>query len=394
VPAGIATSRLSVDHGAAAVSFSPWPSPRTQRGAPPPVTADCAALILFTSGSTGEPVGVTLKHRHLTWTARALAAAFELDADHRELIVAPLAHSGAWQRAAATLVGGGCVAFWNGLPSVVGILEEIERLEVTGFFTAPPLLRTILAAPRGVVGRGLRRCRSIEIGSAAVSPTELRLLLELAPGARVFVHYGLTECSRAAILDVRAHPDKLDTVGRCLPGVEVAIRDAEGRDLPRGRRGRICLRGPQAAESYWARPELERNRRGDAWLETKDHGALDAEGFLKFLGREDDMINSGGYSFFPAEVEMEIGVVENVAQYVVAGVADPRGILEQVPWAFVVPVDAERWHPRDFLSIARERLPAHMIPRRVVCVAELPLTASGKPDRRRAVAMYFRTMEG
>ena len=111
-------------------------------------------------------------------------------------------------------------------------------------------------------------------------------------------------------------------------------------------------------------------------------GSLDPDGFLTFRGRRDDRINCGGLSYFPSEVENELGSVEGVAQYLIVGVPDPQGVLGQVPWAFVVPRAPEAWSPRGFALQARNRLAPHMIPRRVVVIPSLPMISSGKPDRR------------
>lgn len=125
----------------------------------------------------------------------------------------------------------------------------------------------------------------------------------------------------------------------------------------------------------------------NGWLATGDYGIVDDDGFLSYLGREDDMINTGGYSFFPAEVEAELRSLEGV-RFIIAGVPDTQGVLGSVPWAFVVPDHHEAWSPKELLSLARRRLPAHMIPRRVVCIPNLPLTGSGKYDRHRTVDLY------
>ena len=374
--------------------FSPRP---TAAGGGQPVLAERAdriGVIRYSSGSTGQPKGVPLRQGQLTWTAGTLASVFGLGPSHREIIIAPVTYSGAWGRVAATLYAGGCLVLSQGPLSVQGILEDIETYGATGFFTPPPLVRVLLASPPDTARRALSTCRSIEIGSAPFAARELEQFMDLVPGARVFVHYGLTECSRAVILDTRSHPDKLHTVGRPAPGVEVAIVDDDGRRLGNQQSGEILLRGPQRADSYWNRPELTRDRFVDGWLATGDYGKLDEDGFLTVVGRKDDRINSGGYSFFPAEVEAELGPIEGVGQYLIAGVPDPRGVLGQVPWAFVVPTDPESWSPRDFLRLARKRVPPHMVPRWVVRVPGLSLTSSGKPDRRGTVDLYASVTEG
>lgn len=387
-PPGVESLPLSLDLRGPEVRVAGERLAATGQGAagPRPGPGD-PALIRFTSGSTGRPKGVVLTHGQQLGTARTLSRVFRLAEDHRELMVASMAYSGGWQRVAATLVAGGCVAWPETGPlSVPGLLEDLEGLGATGFFSPPPLVRLVLATPEARTRPALAGCRCIEIGSAAIAAEELGRLLDLAPAARVFVHYGLTECSRALILDARAHPSKLGSVGLPAPGVEVEVRDAAKRPLPAGRPGRIFLRGPQLARAYWEGPGRERPL-GD-WLATGDRGVLDADGFLTFLGREDDRINAGGHSFHPAEVERELGPVDGVASYLVVGVPDPRGVLGEVPVVLVVAAGGPGDGRGALLAAARCRLPPHMVPRRALAVAELPLTASGKPDRRRAAALF------
>lgn len=387
LPGGLAVRRLAWDPAAARIRFSPA-GDRGRTPTPPVASAGTDAVIRFSSGSTGAPKGVLLNHAQLVWTAQTLSGVFGLDTDHRELLVASMALSGGWQRVAATLAGGGCVILSDGPLSLPALFEDLQAYEVSGFFSPPPLIRMLLQSPEQKARAALRHCRSIEIGSAVIGADELARLMALAPQARIFCHYGMTECSRAVILDGRAHPDKLDTVGRPAPGVEVAVRDAQGRTCGPGATGQIHVRGPQLASGYWGRPALTGERYADGWLATGDLGRLDEEGFLSFVGRVDDMINAGGHSFSPTEVEQALGPVAGVSEYLVAGVPDPAGLMGQVPWVFVVPTDPGGWSPQDLMAQARRRLPAHMVPRWVVSVPALPLTASGKPDRRRTVENF------
>ena len=346
------------------------------------------AFIRFTSGSTGQAKGVVITHTHQLWIARTLSKCFGLDSEHRELLLVSIALSGGWQRVAATLFGGGCVILAGKPLSVGDMLDMLQNYRATGFFTPPPLVRMLLASPSSKIRAALKHCRSIEIGSAVIQADELQTLMALGPNARVYVHYGLTECSRAVVLDTANHPDKLATVGRPAPGVEIRIVDQEGQPLPGEQNGQILVRGPQLTSGYWQRPDLNRQRFVEGWLLTGDYGFIDEAGFLTLRGRHDDLINCGGHCYFPDEAEQALGAPAEVVQYLIAGIPDPRGVLQQVPWAFVVPVNADAWLPADFLALARTRLPAHMVPRQVVVVPRLPLTPSGKPDRRETVKLY------
>ena len=384
--ANICTIRLHIDATTRALHYSQEGSASEQEPVVEPRRR--IAFIRFTSGSTGHAKGVVITDVGQLWTARTLSDCFGIDAEHRELVLVSMALSGGWQRVAATLYAGGCVVI-GAKPLTVGdLLESLVDSSATGFFTPPPLVRMLLAGPASKVSAGLRGCSNIEIGSAALMEQELQDFMARVPHAQVYVHYGLTECSRAVVLDAARHPARLATVGRPLPGVELKIVDQQGNDLPFEQSGQILLRGPQLCSGYWQLPGLNSQRFIDGWLATGDYGVIDQDGFLTLLGRHDDLINCGGYCYFPDEVEQALGAPPGIEQYLVAGVPDPRGVLQQVPWAFVVPTHADDWSPMAFLKLARARLPAHMVPRQVVTVPTLPLTASGKPDRRETVKLH------
>lgn len=353
------------------------------------VVMDDPALILFSAGSTGHPKGVVLRHGGLFKTAQTVSGVIGMQSDHNDLILSPMTHSGGWQRVTGTILSGGCVVLPQpGMFSVPGLLEDVERNNINGFFTTPPFIRMMLnTAAEKFVGR-VPSLRSIEIASAPLTAAELEQLLNLFPHINVFFQYGSTECSRALILDSRGRSDKLHTVGVPTPGVQVRICDTDGNDVADGDDGEVLLGAEQMSTGYFERPDLNAERFRDGWLITGDYGRIDDEGFLTLLGRKDDMINCGGHSYFPAEVEIELGSIEGVASFLVAGVPDPAKVLTDVPWVFVVPEDPEHWSVPEFLASVRRRLPPHMVPRNVVVVESLPLTPSGKPSRRRTLELY------
>ena len=177
--------------------------------------------------------------------------------------------------------------------------------------------------------------------------------------------------------------------GRLPPrGPDDLIAGGPGRGWAAGEAGEICLRGPQQAGGCWRPPPGSLRAFVDGWVQTGDDGRLDTEGFLTFLGRADDLIGTAGHHFYPAEVEAQLGPVPGVKEYLIAGVPDPRGLLGEVPWAFVVPEEPATWRASTLLAVARRRLSAWMLPRWVVTIPAVPLTASRKPDRRRVVAEF------
>lgn len=349
------------------------------------VGPDSMAAIIFSSGSTGQPKGVVLRHRHLLATARNLATLMKLNSTHKELILSPICHTDGWQRVAATLFAGGCVKFYDQPLTVPHFVDFASRNDITGFYSPPPFVRYLI---RSSPSKFHETCKNIEIGSAPLSSTELNKLLGLFPNAQVFVHFGLTESSRALAYSCRMHPDKLHTVGKALPGVKIKIVDSEGNSAPVDSVGEVYLQGSQCTDTYWQRDDLNENSFLDGWLKTGDFGSLDSDGFLTYQGRRDDMINFGGFHFFPNEVEKELGPVPGLHSYLVVGSPDPAGIMEKLPIMYAVKNPDASWSADEFFTYAKKKLPVFKIPRKVIFVPEIIRTHSGKPDRKKMFATY------
>jgi len=359
-----------------------------------------AAYIKLSSGSTGIPKGVVSTHYQQFILNKMLVREFNFGREHKELVISPMAHSGAWQRIAATLCAGGSIAFATEPLLISGLFDEIEEKSITGFFTTPPIARMLLSQAKLNLKEKLSTCLSVEFGSAPLSPTELNDLAVCMPAAKIYFHYGLTECSRAFILPVsdncKPNSNKLHTVGRPAYGVQVQIRGLNNQVLAANKRGEIFLKAKHLCLEYWDDPELTRKRIKQEWFSTDDFGELDDDGFLLLHGRNDDIINCGGFSYFPTEVEVPLGEIEGVATYIIAGMKDPRGVMGDVPIAIVVvreevgqEVDqGTTWSSSLLIKTAKQRLPAHMIPRKIIQVPNLILTLSGKIDRKKNFLKY------
>jgi O-succinylbenzoic acid--CoA ligase len=193
--------------------------------------------------------------------------------------------------------------------------------------------------------------------------------------------YGMTETASQAVTLAPADAlRKLGSAGRPLLPVEVRIAAENGADAPPAVVGEICLRGPNVTIGYHNRPDATAEAMRDGWFHTGDLGYLDAEGYLYVVDRRADLIISGGENIYPAEVEAALLAHPAVAEAGVVGAFDAQ--WGSVPAAFVVlrpaatPPDAD-----ELIAFARQRLAAYKTPRRIVFVAELPRTASGKLRR-------------
>ncbi len=197
--------------------------------------------------------------------------------------------------------------------------------------------------------------------------------------------YGQTECNLvlgncAAVMEVRP-----GSMGRAVPGHEVAVLDGDGQVLPAGEVGEVCVRAPDPVMllEYWRHPEASRDKFVGDWLKTGDLARCDADGYFWYVGRTDDVITSSGYRIGPGEIEECLIRHPAVALAAVIGVPDP--LRTEVVKAFIVP--AAEAVPGDELAeeirqYVKSQLAAHEYPRLIEFVDELPLTATGKILRR------------
>ncbi|MCW5573820.1 MAG: long-chain fatty acid--CoA ligase, partial [Steroidobacteraceae bacterium] len=200
------------------------------------------------------------------------------------------------------------------------------------------------------------------------------------PQARLYVMYGQTEATaRISYLPPERLDDKPGSVGIAIPGVTIEVHDEQGRTLPAGTTGEVCVRGDNVMLGYWENPVATARVLGNGWLQTGDLGWLDADGYLTLVGRSSDMIKTGAHRVSPLEVEATVLLLGEVAECAVIGMPDE--ILGEVIVAHVVMREGAALDARRVQAHCRERLAAYMIPKTVHFAESLPKTASGKVQR-------------
>jgi len=277
--------------------------------------------IKFTGGSSGVPKGVLQSFRSINTLVASVLIAFELNEHERYLCAAPITH-GAGAMLLPVLARGGCIIM-TADPKPGNLLELIERERITLTWVPPTLLYAMIDEQK----RQPRRVDSLRhlIWSAApATPARLREAQEVF-GPVIETVYGQTEApliltyARAEDLTVEA---RLASVGRTAPLAEVAILDAEGRELGPGEIGEVCVRSDLVMNGYLDMPEETAKTMRDGWLRTGDGGMFDQHGFLYLKDRLRDVIISGGFNVYPSDVESIIATHADVAEVVVFGVPD------------------------------------------------------------------------
>jgi amino acid adenylation domain-containing protein len=352
--------------------------------ADPPLSVDLAAIV-YTSGSTGAPKGVTLTHANMAFAAGAIVEYLAMTHDDRILCVVPLSFDyGLYQLLMCVRVGATLV-LEPGFTFPGRVVALLEREQITGLPGVPTIFQ-VLTSLRGLAERELPELRFLTNTAAALSTTTIAALRATFPGARLYSMYGLTECKRVSYLP----PDQLDvrpeSVGIPIPGTEVWIEDAEGRELGPGEVGELIVRGAHVMQGYWNDPHATAQRlRPGRWpwervLATGDLFRRDADGYLFFVGRTDDIIKSRGEKVAPREVEEVLHGLRGVRAVAVVG--EPDALLGEAICAYVVAAPGERLDPAELRRACAERLEDYMVPTRIELCAELPTTANGKVDRR------------
>ncbi|HEV8567535.1 MAG TPA: long-chain fatty acid--CoA ligase [Actinoplanes sp.] len=343
---------------------------------------DDTAVILYTSGTTGQPKGAELTHGSLTRNAEiVLTELIRLTTDDVIFGGLPLFHAfGQTCTLNAAVASGACLTL---LPRFDAgqALRILAEHRVTIFAGVPTMFSALLHRPDRDsydVSR-LRLCFS---GGAAM-PVEVLRAFEAAFGCIVLEGYGLSETSPVASFN---HPDrerKPGTIGTPIEGVEMRVVDEEGNEVPQGETGEIAIRGHNVMKGYWRRPEATAAAIRDGWFRTGDIGRVDEDGYFSVVDRKKDLIIRGGYNVYPREIEEVMHEHPAVAEVAVIGLPHPD-LGEEVGAAVALKpgASATAGELRDHV---KRQVAAYKYPRKVWIVDELPKNATGKILKREIV---------
>ena len=359
-----------------------WPEPGAGVSWPEPGTIDQdLAAIIYTSGSTGYPKGVMLTHLNMVSAARSVSSYLGLRGDDIILCALPLAFDYGLYQVLMAFRFGATVVLERNFSFPVKVLERLMAERVT-VFPGVPTMFSMLMALKNLASFDLASLRLITNTAAALSEVHIAELRALFPQAALYSMYGLTECKRVTYLP----PEQLDirptSVGRGMPNEEVWLVDDEGRRLPNGATGELVIRGSNVMRGYWEKPAETAKRLkpgpnpGEMLLYSGDLFRTDAEGWLYFVSRRDDIIKSRGEKVSPREVENALHTIDGIYEVAVIGVPDE--VLGQAVKAYVTLKPGAQLTEREVIRHCLARLESFMAPKFVEFVAELPKTDTGK----------------
>ena len=339
---------------------------------------DDLAAILYTSGTTGRSKGAMLTHGNLRSNAQTLKAYWGWREGDVLIHALPIFHVHGLFVALHGALLNGSKMLWFGKfdPKKV-----IERMPDATVFMGVPTLYTRMLAESGLNKAVARNMRLFVSGSAP-------LLLETfnewkeRTGHTILERYGMSETAMLTSnpYDAQDGERRGGTVGFPLPGVSVRVRGDDGQDLPAGEIGGIEVKGPNVFKGYWRMPEKTREEfTADGWFRTGDVGKVDERGYVTIVGRSKDLIISGGYNVYPAEVEGYLNEMPGIAESAVVGVPHPD--FGEVGVAIVIPKAGASLDGEQLIASLKSQLANFKVPKRCFVVQELPRNTMGKVQK-------------
>jgi malonyl-CoA/methylmalonyl-CoA synthetase len=336
---------------------------------------DDLAAIIYTSGTTGRSKGAMLTHRNLRSNAEVLKTYWGWREGDVLIHALPIFHVHGLFVAIHGALLNGSKMLWFAKFDPKKVIERMP--EATVFMGVPTLYVRMLAEP--TLDRATARNMRLFISGSAPLLLETFNAWQERTGHTILERYGMSE---TIMLTSNPYDGERrgGTVGFPLPGVGLRVRDEQGHDVPAGEIGGIQVKGPGVFKGYWRMPEKTREEfTDDGWFRTGDVGKVDERGYVTIVGRSKDLIISGGYNVYPAEIEGYINDMPGVAESAVVGV--PHADFGEVGVAVVVARPGARLDPEELVGTLKSQLANFKIPKRCFVVQELPRNTMGKVQK-------------
>jgi len=376
------------------VGYEPWLAQQSTTDPEQDVRGDELLSLMYSSGTTGTPKGVTTTGDAMLAAVAAFAAQFEVGPDTVSLVPTPYYHIAAGGWSLISLAHGGqIIQFIEVTPqSMIGLLVAHRATHV---IMVPTVMAMVIANPAAAAA-DYSSVQHLVYGGSPISETVM-LGTQKIFDAKLSQSYGLTETIGVlTILRPEDHvvgaDSKLQSAGRAVPGVEIRVVDGEGKDVPTGEVGEVITRGANVTRSYWRRPDATDASYFDGgWFRTGDAGYLDEDGYLFLKDRLKDMIVTGGENVYPAEVENVLMAHPAVQEVAVIGI--PSEKWGETPHAVVVTRQGESVTGEEIIAFCRERVAHYKCPTSVEVIEMLPRNPSGKILKRELRAPHWAAAE-
>jgi len=343
------------------------------------VDPEDAAVIVYTSGTTGRPKGAMLSHRAIVTSALVNAEWMGAEGLQRSICAAPVNHVGAINNICMNVLAASGAIIFHPRVDIPALAELSRQEQPTYLVSSPTGFAMMLSNPAGI-GDRLVATKLIVFGGAM---TALSVLEQIAPsGARLSSVYGQTETCGiiTRTLPEDSLADHAETIGKPLPGAECRIADAAGTPVADGETGEIQIRAPYVMSGYFNNPEATAEAfTSDGFLRTGDLGVRRPDGNLVFVGRLKEMFKSGGYNVYPVEIEQAISEHPAVALAAVVPVSDLR--FQEVGFAFVETRPGMTLTTGEIRDFLKSRIANYKVPKNFIIQDELPKLPNSKIDK-------------
>jgi len=351
------------------------------------IAENALANIIFTSGSTGKPKGVMLSHRNIATNTASIVQYLALTDKDVQMIVLPFFYVMGKSLLNTHFAAGGTVVINNKFAFPASVISQMVEEEVTGFSGVPSTYAYLInRSPLAMFRDKLHTLRYCSQAGGHMSRTikeELRKVLPVHTD--IYIMYGATEASaRLSYLEPARLADKIDSIGKAIPGVRLAVVNKDGRELPAGEIGELAAKGLNIMQGYWKDPDATDNVLKNGRYLTGDLAYRDDEGYFYVTGRNDNMLKVGGHRINPIEIEevmMESGLL---IETVVIGVPDTLQGHKLVALAIA---KSNTDTPDDVLKYCAGKLPKFKMPATIKFIRNMPKSQSGKIDRKRCLEL-------
>ncbi len=345
-----------------------------------PTSEEDAAVILYTSGTTGQPKGAILSHVNIIHSSMHFQECWEFEDGERSILAVPASHVTGLVAIITSMINvAGCIVMMRSF-DVQGYLSLAARERMTTTVLVPAMYNLILL--RGnFLGLDLSAWRIGGFGGAPMPEASIEAMAERLPALHLLNAYGSTECATIISVVPIGHTRKcLDSVGAGVPCGDLRIVGDDGKEAAPGETGEVWVRGPMTINGYWEREEATRTSFVDGYWRSGDIGSIDVEGFLRLFDRKNDVINRGGYKIYSVEVENVLarhpGIVE------AAAVSHPDKVLGEKLHVFVQR-DAQDIDEEGIRNFCRTMLADYKVPDFVTFLSDgLPRNPNGKVLKR------------
>jgi len=345
------------------------------------------SCIIYTSGSTGKPKGVMLSHGNIVSNTHSICQYLKLSHEDIQMVVLPFFYVMGKSLLNTIFAAGGTLVLNNKFAFPAAVINQMIDEKVTIFSGVPSTFAYLLhRSPLEKSRAKLNHLRMVSQAGGHMARSVKEALRQALPEqTQICIMYGATEASaRLTWLDPNRFEDKIDSIGKSIPGTKIRIIDKEGREVTAGQKGELAASGPNIMQGYWKDSDATALVLDSNGYHTGDIGHKDEEGFIYLSGRKDDLVKVGGHRINPQEIEDILLATNLIIEAAVFGISDPLLGNKLVALAVAQNGDCT---PGDILESCAEKLPKYKLPSRIEFIRALPKNVNGKINRKKCLEL-------